>query len=356
MENIIGSRGNNKFSFVAQGEIDGRIEPGPIGTVDLDYEYYDWVLNPKEGVKTDLNLTTHDFDFALRSFFDQGDEFFGEGWGDVFPSWLDQFLPTSLYTWQYGSADAVEGGAFGVACGGNVTGTNYADTIYGNSINNEFIGLGGDDIIEGETNNDTIYGGAGNDTIYGLNIKDQTESESPFPYPDDDTLYGGSGNDSLYGGLGNDGIFGGNGDDSLYGGSGNDDLFGGAGNDRIDGGIDGGSTSLEYYVRLSDPNKKQGSFKLKFGDEETELIDYDINKIENKIQTRKNILNELKKLDNVSTSLYSVIVKGTGTKEEPWRIAIEPKDHIGSTDLESGSKDIFIEKSGYKESPSELIL
>ena len=53
-----------------------------------------------------------------------------------------------------------------------------------------FHGLGGDDYIDGSSENDLLYGDDGNDTMYG--------------YEGDDTLVGGTGNDYLEGGEGDD--------------------------------------------------------------------------------------------------------------------------------------------------------
>lgn len=93
----------------------------------------------------------------------------------------------------------------------NARGSNSADYIQGNEVNNilygdnDATGLGGADFIAGGAGNDTIYGGAGNDRIEGNN--------------DNDTLYGGTGNDEISGGAGIDLIEGGAGADKLSGGS-----------------------------------------------------------------------------------------------------------------------------------------
>ncbi len=81
---------------------------------------------------------------------------------------------------------------------------------------------GGNDTINGGTNEDYISGGNGNDKIYGNG--------------DNDWLVGEDGNDEIHGGDGNDKINGGNGNDFLYGDDGDDVLQGGKGNDVIDGG------------------------------------------------------------------------------------------------------------------------
>lgn len=82
----------------------------------------------------------------------------------------------------YGSGGDAEGDAMlGIEA---VIGSNYTlggDTLIGNSQDNSFDGLAGNDSIDGGAGNDLIYGGVG-----------------------DDSLIGGTGDDTLYGGTGND--------------------------------------------------------------------------------------------------------------------------------------------------------
>ena len=85
----------------------------------------------------------------------------------------------------------------------NLTGSNMADNLAGDSRVNVIKGMGGDD---------KIYGGPG-----GGN----------------DMLHGGMGMDMLFGGIGDDDLFGDGGDDTLNGGAGNDEFYGGAGSDLI---------------------------------------------------------------------------------------------------------------------------
>lgn len=95
----------------------------------------------------------------------------------------------------------------------NVSGTNFNDTLIGNSARNVLAGLGGNDFLDGRAGNDLLEGGGGNDT-----------------------LQGGDGNDTLNGGIGNDHLDGWNGTDTLNGGAGNDTLLGFFGNDTLNGG------------------------------------------------------------------------------------------------------------------------
>ena len=84
----------------------------------------------------------------------------------------------------------------------SVTGSQYADALFGNA---------GANVLDGQGGNDRIYGGDG-----------------------DDTLVGGDGKDFLSGDAGNDNLYGGTGDDTLRGGAGADGLDGGAGVDTAD--------------------------------------------------------------------------------------------------------------------------
>jgi hypothetical protein len=76
-----------------------------------------------------------------------------------------------------------------------------------------------------------------------------------------DKLYGNEIANSIDGGLGNDLLEGWNGDDTLFGGIGNDSITGGVGNDSIDGG-DGvdtlivSGTSLNYTIRYNSATQK----------------------------------------------------------------------------------------------------
>ncbi|MEW4459349.1 cadherin domain-containing protein [Roseibium algicola] len=82
-------------------------------------------------------------------------------------------------------------------------------------------GAGGDDVIEGGSNNDRIEGGTGNDNISA-----------------------GDGRDLIFGGDGHDNISGGAGDDVIIGGLGNDNLSGGDGSDLFMYGLGDGSDTI----------------------------------------------------------------------------------------------------------------
>jgi Ca2+-binding RTX toxin-like protein len=106
------------------------------------------------------------------------------------------------------------------------------------------------------------YWGVGNDPhnyyldidVSGTNSKDytgNTANQMYFGLSGNDTITGGNGSDMLTGDSGNDWIYGGAGDDDLFGGDGDDYLSGGAGNDnfRSHGGNDIliGGTGADVY-------------------------------------------------------------------------------------------------------------
>lgn len=97
--------------------------------------------------------------------------------------------------------------------------TENADTSDGSPQNEKFLGLGGDDILNGKEGNDYLEGGSGNDWLSGDT--------------GDDYLLGGEGSDSISGGDGNDSINSGSGNNTLDGGAGVDVISTGSGIDII---------------------------------------------------------------------------------------------------------------------------
>jgi Ca2+-binding RTX toxin-like protein len=81
----------------------------------------------------------------------------------------------------------------------NVIGTDSADTMWGNSANNEFQGFGSADDLHGEGGKDTLRGGAGDDTLSGGD-----GSDALFGNDNNDELHGGADADKLDGGDGID--------------------------------------------------------------------------------------------------------------------------------------------------------
>jgi len=103
-----------------------------------------------------------------------------------------------------------------------ISGTAFADLLYGTNGNDILQGEGGADFLDGGLGDDLIRGGDGDDSVLGR--------------AGNDTLYGGAGNDNISAYDGNDTVFGEAGDDLMGGGYGDDTLYGGTGNDTIGSG------------------------------------------------------------------------------------------------------------------------
>jgi len=144
----------------------------------------------------------------------------------------------------------------------NLTGSDFGDTLIGNSGINILTGGAGDDVLEGLSGADQLIGGAGTNTASyehstdtGGGIGVTASLAAPGSNTGDaendtysaiqnligsafaDTLTGDNNANSITGGDGNDIISGGGGADTLYGGNGNDTLTDdGVGADLLDGG------------------------------------------------------------------------------------------------------------------------
>ena len=125
----------------------------------------------------------------------------------------------------------------------NLSGSIYADGLWGDSAANWIGGDLGDDDIRGFDGDDMLYG----DGRAGADTHDTGGSGPITFYSDvseiDPSLEGGR--DVIFGGNGDDYIFGGGGSDLLHGEAGNDTVIGGTGNDYVSGGdgddiLDGG--------------------------------------------------------------------------------------------------------------------
>ncbi|MDJ1181338.1 Ig-like domain-containing protein, partial [Roseofilum sp. BLCC_M91] len=137
-------------------------------------------------------------------------------------------------------------------------GTEQAELLRADHVNNRVYGYGGYDLIMAYQGDDTVFAGTGNDTAYGgryhdillgqegddLLLGDQ-DNDTVFGGPGDDIQFGGQQNDWLLGGLGNDTaigdrdndwVFGEEGYDSLMGHFNQDIIFGGLNSDTIHGG------------------------------------------------------------------------------------------------------------------------
>ena len=84
----------------------------------------------------------------------------------------------------------------------NLTGSIYADSLWGDDGVNEFMGMDGNDTLKGFGGADSLHGGNGNDTLAGMDGAD--------------VLRGDGGNDALDGGAGADTMLGGTSSDTYY--------------------------------------------------------------------------------------------------------------------------------------------
>ncbi len=104
----------------------------------------------------------------------------------------------------------------------NLTGSTYADSLWGDDGVNQLMGMDGNDRLKGFGGADSLHGGNGNDTLDGMDGAD--------------VLRGDSGNDTLDGGAGADTMLGGTSSDTYYVDNANDEVTEVAGqgvNDRV---------------------------------------------------------------------------------------------------------------------------
>ncbi|QSR41523.1 cadherin-like domain-containing protein [Aeromonas dhakensis] len=165
-----------------------------------------------------------------------------DGDGDAVHSNIGlSLLPDAPFTVDYeDSASAVN--VTLTSTQGHAIGSDFGDSITGNSLDNILSGGDGDDLLYGMGGKDTLVGGLGNDVLDGGS--------------GNDTLYGESGNDTLIGGIGNDILQGGDGNDLLIGGLGSDTMTGGAGSDTfkwIAGDADGSTDTITDFT-LGNPS------------------------------------------------------------------------------------------------------
>jgi Ca2+-binding RTX toxin-like protein len=194
---------------------------------------------------------------------------------------------------RYSYTQYSNGSSFRLVSIENLTGSDFNDTLIGDSYSNILIGWSGNDTLTGNEGDDILIGGEGNDTLNGgagLDIasfvdltasveidlsnfsgtittalgtdtlisiegliggsgNDVLKAGATATYLDGDagndflggsayadTLIGGSGDDGIAAGAGNDSLDGGDGDDTLLGQAGDDTISGGLGQDFIDAG------------------------------------------------------------------------------------------------------------------------
>jgi len=137
----------------------------------------------------------------------------------------------------------------------HLTGSNFADTLIGDSLNNILTGGAGADSLDGGAGNDTasyanagtgvfasltsIYapfqsGDAAGDTFAGIeNLTGSAHNDTLIGNSVANTLTGGAGADALDGQGGADTLYGGDGSDTIYANQGQDTVYGGNNNDTF---------------------------------------------------------------------------------------------------------------------------
>ncbi|WP_330544538.1 DUF5801 repeats-in-toxin domain-containing protein [Aeromonas hydrophila] len=160
-----------------------------------------------------------------------------DGDGDAVHSNIGlSLLPEAPFTLDYDSSASGVNVTFN-STQGHAIGSDFGDSITGNSLDNILSGGDGDDLLYGLGGKDTLVGGKGNDVLDGGS--------------GNDTLYGEAGDDTLIGGIGNDILQGGDGKDLLIGGLGSDTMTGGAGSDTfkwLAGDADGSTDKITDFT------------------------------------------------------------------------------------------------------------
>lgn len=219
------------------------------------------------------------------------------------------------------SIDLLTGrGAYGDAQGDwlvgitDATGSDFADTLIGNSADNSLYGGAGNDTLNGREGDDFIEGGAGADILHGgagwntvsyassaaavavdlathKGSKGDAQGDWLVYFSDvigsdfNDQLAGDGSDNELYGGVGADTLLGAGGDDYLKGGAGADMLIGGSGRnmvsyigsaagvaiDLVTGGGSGGDAQGDKLVQIADAVGSDFNDQLRGGDGDSDL-------------------------------------------------------------------------------------
>ncbi len=145
-------------------------------------------------------------------------------------------------------------------------GSEFKDTFTNNtSIKSTAFGKGGNDKLNGGSNEDVLHGGAGDDVIKGRDGDDEIHGDAGM-----DVIHGGDNDDTIHGGSEHDTIWAGDGADTVHGGGTGDWIFGEGGEDELHGGedgdlISGGDGNDTIYAGQGDD--------LVFGDNQNDRIE-----------------------------------------------------------------------------------
>lgn len=146
----------------------------------------------------------------------------------------------------------------------NLLGSNFADTLVGDTGNNTLSGGAGNDLLEGKTGADVLVGGQGTDTASYANattaqyasLMQSSHNVGNEAFGDNydsvENLTGGQGNDTLVGDIGINTLSGGAGNDTLEGLAGADHLAGGEGRDVASYALAGLTVAIDH---TSAPNQ-----------------------------------------------------------------------------------------------------
>ena len=158
----------------------------------------------------------------------------------------------------------------------SVRGSQYGDTLIGDDQDNEFVGLGGNDFIDGGDGSDRVgYWPAESGIL--VDMKRESEQVVDDGFGGTDTLasiegiVGSTHDDTIVGNWSDNWYDGHDGNDRLIGGAGNEWLYGGDGNDKIDGGIGhdymiGGAGADTFYLAPGTGQDEIEDFNFANGD------------------------------------------------------------------------------------------
>jgi Ca2+-binding RTX toxin-like protein len=138
----------------------------------------------------------------------------------------------------------------------HIDGTEFADTIIGDHLENRLRGFGGTDLISGGSGIDVLEGGDGTDTLdFPTEVSVEVDLEAGFSRSLSsgeqdrvaffENVIGTPGADVITGDAARNVIWGGAGADRIFGAGGADQMFGEVGDDTLDGSDDGPTVQID---------------------------------------------------------------------------------------------------------------